>query len=154
MSDLTRDELEFLNRIAVETTAPVEPPSVIRARVLDLIRKTPQLDESIPGEHESLTVRDAEGTWKTVAPGARVKSLSRNDRRYVFLLDLDPNAVVWAHDHDGREDSYVVRGSCRIGALGLYTGDFHHVEGGAHHGDVVASEDGCLLMITLEVLAA
>ena len=155
MSDmLTRDELELLDRIAAETTVPCEPPPAVRARVLDLIRMTPQLDESVPGEHESLTVREAEGTWKTVAPGARMKPLARDDRRFVFLLEMEPSSVVWAHDHEGREDSYVVRGSCHIGALGLYTGDFHHVERGAHHGDVVASEDGCLLMITLEVVAA
>lgn len=155
MSDtLTREELALLHRIALQTTVPCEPPPAVRARVLDLIRSAPQLDESVPGEHESLTVREAGGTWKAINPGVRMKSLARDNRRFVFLLEMDPNAVVRAHDHEGREDSYVVRGSCRIGALGLDTGDFHHVERGAHHGDVVASGDGCLLMITMEVVAA
>lgn len=44
--------------------------------------------------------------------------------------------------------------SCHIGALGLAAGDFHHVEATAHHGDVVASADGCLLLITLTAVAA
>lgn len=107
-----------------------------------------------PSADESLTVREAEGTWKTIAPGARTKKLAKDGRRVSFLLDLDANAVVDAHDHGGGEDSYVIRGSCHIGALALNVGDFHHVEAGAHHGDVVASDEGCLLLITLEMPAA
>jgi anti-sigma factor ChrR (cupin superfamily) len=66
-----------------------------------------------------------------------------------FLIELEPHATVPAHDHEGGEDSYVVRGSCRIGALALDTGDFHHADVTAHHGDVVASDDGCLLLLTV-----
>lgn len=154
MSDaLTREELELLDRIAAETLSPCPPPPAVRASVLEAIRSLPQLDESVPGEHESVTVRADEGTWKAVAPGARMKRLSKNDRRVVFLLEMEPHAIVPAHDHEGREDSYVIRGACRIGALGLAAGDFHHVESGAHHGDVVATAEGCLLMITMEVAA-
>lgn len=155
MSDaLTHEELELLGRIVAETIEPRDPPPDVRAHVLASIRRTPQLDESVPGEHESRTVRSDEGTWKTVAPGARMKRLSKkDDRRMTFLLDMDPFAIADAHDHAGGETSYVIRGSCRIGALGLGTGDYHTVDAGAHHGDVMASEEGCLLLITLEVAA-
>lgn len=147
-------DLEFLDRIAAETCDPVAPPPAVRARVLDSIRTLPQLDSSVPSADESVTVRADEGTWKTLAPGARMKRLTKDARRVVFLLDLDPNAIVAAHDHDGGEDSYVIRGSCFIGGLGLAQGDFHHSDAGSHHGDVVASDEGCLLLITLEVKAA
>lgn len=83
-----------------------------------------------------------------------MKRLPKDARRVVFLLDLDTNALVSAHDREGGEDSYVIRGSCHIGGLGLFQGDFHHSDAGSHHEDVVASAEGCLLMITMEVKAA
>jgi anti-sigma factor ChrR (cupin superfamily) len=154
MSDaLTHEELELLDRITAETIAPVDPPSAVRARILAAVRATPQLDTSIPGEHESRTVREDEGTWRTCAPGVRTKKLSKDRARgtMTFLLDLEPNAILPAHDHSGSEDSYVIRGACRIGAVALYAGDFHHVDAGAHHGDVVSSDEGCLLLLTVDL---
>jgi anti-sigma factor ChrR (cupin superfamily) len=71
-----------------------------------------------------------------------------------LLLELEPEAILPAHDHDGGEDSYVIRGSCRIGAVALSAGDFHHVDAGAHHGDVVASAEGCLLLLTVDLADA
>jgi anti-sigma factor ChrR (cupin superfamily) len=151
---LSAEDLQFLDRIAAEAIPPVDPPAALRAQVLEAARRARPLDESVPDSGECLTVRDGEGTWKTIAPGTRMKRLARDPRRTIFLLELDPHAVVDAHDHEGSEDTYVIRGSCHIGSLGLAAGDFHHVESSAHHGDVVASAEGCLLMITLAAAAA
>lgn len=139
---LSPEEVELLDRVAAGSIEPVEPPAEVRAKVMAAVA-------SVPGAHESLTVRADEGTWKTVAPGVRTKKL----RRGSFLLELDPHAVLPAHDHDGGEDSFVVRGSCHIGALALNAGDYHHADAGAHHGDVVGSAEGCLLLITVAVAA-
>ena len=140
--ELTAEDFELLDRAVVECVDPVEPPADVRAKVMAAIR-------SVPGSHESFTVRADEGKWKTVAPGARVKKLKPG----TFLMDLDAHAVLPEHDHEGGEDSFVIRGSCHIGALALNAGDFHHADAGAHHGDVVASADGCLLMIRMEAAA-
>ena len=151
MSDaLTVDDLEMLDRIAAESIDPVPPPPAIRARILAAIKP---LDNSVPGAHESLTVRNEEGRWSDVAPGARMKKLSKDPRRntLTFLLELAPHALVPAHDHEGGEDSYVIRGSCRIGALALNVGDFHHADAASHHGDIVASAEGCLLLLTVDL---
>jgi anti-sigma factor ChrR (cupin superfamily) len=142
MSALSSEDLDLLDRIAAQAIAPVDPPAPVRAKVLEAIR-------NVPGAHESRTVRAEEGNWKTIAPGARMKMLAKEAQRMTFLIDLEPNATVPAHDHDGGEDSYVIRGSCHIGALALNTGDFHHADVTAHHGDVVASDDGCLLLLTV-----
>jgi anti-sigma factor ChrR (cupin superfamily) len=142
MAALEPDDLLLLDRVAAQVIAPVDPPAAVRAQVMDAIR-------NVPGAHESRTVRAEEGKWSTIAPGARMKVLSKESGRMTFLIDLDPFATVPGHDHEGGEDSYVVRGSCRIGALGLDTGDFHHADATAHHGDVVASADGCLLLLTM-----
>jgi anti-sigma factor ChrR (cupin superfamily) len=142
MTAFESEELLLLDRVAAQVIAPVDPPAFVRAKVMDAIR-------NVPGSHESRTVRAEEGKWSTIAPGARMKMLSKEAGRMTFLIDLDPFATVPGHDHEGGEDSYVVRGSCCIGALGLETGDFHHADATAHHGDVVASADGCLLLLTI-----
>ena len=151
---LTRDELDLLDRIAAETIEPCDPPAEVRGRVMEMIRRTPQRDMSVPGEHESRTVRVNEGTWKAMCPGVRSKRLTKDDRRTTYLVEMEPSALLPAHDHEGNEESYVVRGSCSIGGLGLETGDFHQVNGGSRHGDVVASADGCTLLITVWSAAA
>ncbi len=154
MSDaLTLDELELMGRAVGESIEPIQPPASVRARVLAAIKP---LDASVPGAHESLTVRADEGKWTAIAPGARLKKLTRDARRNTMtcLLELEPHALVPAHDHEGGEDSYVIRGSCRIGALALNVGDFHHADADSHHGDIVASAEGCLLLITIDVVKA
>lgn len=149
----THDELKLLDRIVAESIEPIDPPAAVRARVIESARRTRQLDESLPGEHESRTVRSEEGNWRSCAPGVRTKKLSKDPARgtATFLLELEPRAILPAHDHEGSEDSYVVRGSCRIGAVALYAGDFHHVDAGAHHGDVVSSDEGCLILLTVDL---
>jgi hypothetical protein len=153
---LAREDFELLDQLTAEAIQPVAPPASIRGRLLEKIQQTPQFDDSVPGDHESRTVRATEGKWSTVAPGARMKRLSKDAVRNTVtcLLELAPNAIAPAHDHEGTEDTFVVSGSCRIGALGLAAGDFHHVDGTAHHGDVVASDEGCVLLITFGVEAA
>jgi anti-sigma factor ChrR (cupin superfamily) len=149
---LSNNDLAFLDRLAAESIEPVTPPATIRTSLLETIRKTAQLqlDASVPGEHEMRTLRADEGFWKDIAPGARMKRLSKDLGRKTVtcLLELAPNAIAPAHDHEGSEDTFVVSGSCRVGALALNTGDFHHVESSAHHGDVVASAEGCVLLLT------
>jgi len=153
---LTGEDLEMLNGIAADSIQPIEPPAFVRTRVLAAVRSRQQFDESVPGDHESVTVRHDEGRWTTCAPGARTKRLNKDLRRGTmsFLLDLEPLAMLPAHDHEGGEDSFVIRGSCRIGSLSLNLGDFHHAEASSHHGDIVASEEGCLLLITVDIASA
>ncbi|HYR30195.1 MAG TPA: cupin domain-containing protein, partial [Thermoanaerobaculia bacterium] len=132
MSDaLSHDDLEILNRITAESIDPIAPPPSVRARVLAAIKP---LDHSVPGSHESITVRAEEGRWTEVAPGARLKRLNKDAARGTItsLLELAPHALVPAHDHEGGEDSYVIRGSCRIGALALNAGDYHHADAASH----------------------
>ena len=150
---LTREELELLDLAMADSIEPVAPPAEIRARLVALVQKRPQLDESVPGEHESRTVRSGEGTWCSSGPGVRSMKLSKDTARgtATMLTELAPNTIVPAHDHRGAEDSYVIRGSCRIGAVALSQGDFHHVDAGAHHGDIVVSEEGCLLLVTVDL---
>jgi anti-sigma factor ChrR (cupin superfamily) len=132
---------------------PVAPPADVKVRILGAIRgRATTLDESLPAAEASRTVRQQEEAWRPLPfPGCRFKKLSSDRERntVTLLMQIDPSTVLPAHDHHGAEDTYVVRGSCRIGAVALSVGDFHHVDAGAHHGNVVTDE-GCLLLMVVD----
>ena len=89
MSDaFTREELALLDQFAADTIEPIAPPAMVRTRILEAVRRTPQLDESLPGEHESRTVRADEGNWRSCAPGVRTKKLSKDPTRGTVTLLL------------------------------------------------------------------
>jgi anti-sigma factor ChrR (cupin superfamily) len=140
---LTLEELAFLDDLAVASIEPVAPPAPLRAAVLAAVRETPQ---------NSRTVRSEEGEWMTFpCPGVKVKFLASDRKRgtATILMSLEPGSRVPAHDHHGDEESFVISGSCRIGAVGLRQGDFHRAGAGSHHGDVV-SDEGCLLLLVVD----
>ena len=143
MSVLDSEDLQLLDRVAAQVIAPVDPPAHVRAKVMEAMR-------NVPGAHESRTVRAEEGKWSTIAPGARMKVLSKESGRMTFLIDLDPLR------HRPRPRPRRRRRLLRRPRQLLHrrarlsnTGDFHHADATAHHGDVVASADGCLLLLTM-----
>ena len=143
MNELTGDELEMLDGIVAESIEPIAPPPELRGRILAAVRATPQ---------NSSTVRADEGRWMPLPfPGVKVKMLSIDDARgtATILMSLAPGSRVPAHDHHGDEESFVVSGSCRIGAIALRQGDFHRAAAGSHHGDVV-SDEGCVLLLVVD----
>jgi anti-sigma factor ChrR (cupin superfamily) len=140
---LTREDLEALDGIVAESIDPIAPPPELRRRILEAVRTVPQ---------NSRTVRGDEGRWMPLPfPGVRVKTLSVDDERNsaTILMMFDPGARLPEHDHHGDEQSYVVSGSCRIGAVHLRQGDFHRAGAGSHHGDVV-SDEGCVLLLVVD----
>jgi anti-sigma factor ChrR (cupin superfamily) len=139
MSDmLSADELSLLDAVMAEGISPVVPPPSVRGRVMDAVRHT-------------RTVRADEGRWLRLVEGVTVKPLSIDEKRgtVTLLMTLQPGARVAGHDHHGAEDSFVVSGSCHIGATHLAAGDFHHASGGTHHGEIV-SETGCTLLLVVD----
>jgi anti-sigma factor ChrR (cupin superfamily) len=140
---LTREEAAFLDNIVAESIEPVAPPPSVKARLMSLVRDIPQ---------NSRTVRASEGRWNNfAAPGVKVKLLTVDEEHdtATMLMEFAPGAVCPAHDHQGSEQSFVVRGSCRIGGVHLQQGDFHHAERGSHHADVV-SDEGCVLLLVVD----
>ena len=152
MSDLDPDDLQFLDAVMAAAVDSVTPPDAVKKRVLSAARRSQRpRDESVPSPAQSRTLRAHEGEWLSPIAGIRMRRLSEDTARktVTFLLDLAPGSLLPAHDHHGSEDAYVVSGSCRIGAVALDAGDFHRVDAGAHHGDVV-SEAGCVLLLTVD----
>jgi anti-sigma factor ChrR (cupin superfamily) len=137
---LDSDDLEALATLAAIDA--VQPPAEVKARVMQAVRERPQ---SIH------IVREHEGSWREVAPGVRTKKLygDRARNTVTLLFVMDPGTRFPAHQHRGAEESFVVRGSCRIGPFALAAGDFHRAEAGSEHGTIETSE-GCTILLVMD----
>ena len=104
--------------------------------------------QKLAGGGGSVTIRETEGRWIEIAPGARKKHLYYDDksRAEAFLIELDPGASLPEHDHDGTEDWLVIAGDFVIGDLRLKAGDFHAAFAASKHAPC-RSEAGCRLFI-------
>lgn len=121
----------------------IEPPADMFARIQAAIatRRT-----SLPG---TLTVRDGEGAWETLADGVERKMLWSNgpNGRITFLVRMAPGARYAAHAHDDDEECYVVSGDITFDTLKLQGGDYHLAFRGNSH-PAAFTVDGCLLLVT------
>jgi anti-sigma factor ChrR (cupin superfamily) len=142
MTDVfTHDDLELLGSLATATLDPVAPPPELRAQIVNAVRALPS---------DRVTIRAEEGRWFAAGPGVSVKRLSATASTVTVLMQLAPDAIIPAHDHHGPEDSFIISGSCHFGPMPMSAGDFHHAESTAHHGQIVASAEGCLLLVTMD----
>lgn len=143
---LTKEDLDLLDEIALDAIEPVAPPAFVRARVLELIRATPQRDVNF--------LRSSEGNWRPVPmlKGIDFKKLSSNKERntVTLLMRFVPGAILPAHVNHGAEDAFIVAGSCTLGGIPAAAGDFHHIEGGELHEEIVASHEGCLVLLVVD----
>ncbi|HKS21358.1 MAG TPA: cupin domain-containing protein [Thermoanaerobaculia bacterium] len=139
---LDRDDLMILSAAMTGVLEPVAPPPSVKAALMTAIRGIPQ---------DSTILRAHEGRWTKVADGVRTKTLSfdRDRNAFTLLMVLEPGSVLPEHSHHGPEQTFVVSGSCRIGALSLRAGDFHTAGAGSHHGTVV-SDEGCELLLVVD----
>ncbi len=139
---LERDDLQLLGSVLAEGLEPVPPPPGLKALILTAVRGIPQ---------DSTILRAHEGRWTKIADGVRAKTLSfdRERNTATLLMVLEPGSTLAEHRHHGPEQTFVVSGSCRIGALSLRAGDFHTAGAGSHHGTVV-SDEGCELLLVVD----
>ena len=152
---LSEDESAYLARTAsgeaiayrealamiAESLDPIAPPAEVKQRIMNAVRSRPV----------SRTVRANEGRWFPVAEGVRMKKLSSDRTRntVTVLMEMEPGSELPPHDHKKSEDSFCVRGSCRIGNEMFYPGDFHHTEPGSHH-ETITSDEGCLILLVMD----
>lgn len=142
---LTIEDLALLDEIALDAIEPIDPPAFVRARVLELVSRTPQ-------DHGTTIIRVSEGTWRpTPLPGIDFKKLSTNRERntVTLLMRFAPGAVLPAHVNHGKEDALVISGSCTLGGLPATAGDFQHVDEGVLHPEIVSME-GCVVLLVVD----
>ena len=121
----------------------IAPPDDLLARIEERLDR--QDDAGFGG---SVTVREPEGDWIEIAPGARRKHLYYDDmaQAEAFLIELDAGANLPEHNHKGTEDCLVISGDFLIGDLQLNAGDFHAAYVASQH-CLCRSEQGCRLFI-------
>lgn len=121
---------------------PIAPPDDLLARIEHKIaaRAAP-----LP---MTRTVRAGDGKWHEIAPGVRVRVLSKDTSRNRNTLEMvmDPGGVYVDHDHDDDEEIYVLSGDLAIGDHVLHAGDFHVASKGGHH-PAARSINGCRCLI-------
>jgi len=146
---LTNEELTFLDEIALDTIEPVNPPSFVRARVLELITHLPQEEED-----GVRYIRASEGEWRPVPMlrGIDFKKLSSDRKRntVTLLMRFQPGAKLPAHVNKGDEDAYVISGSCTVGGIDAWPGDYQHITTATKHPEIIAKEDGCLVLLVVD----
>ena len=126
---------------------PIDPAPDLKQRLLARIRSKEQVKEQPePGMY---IVRSGSGKWRQ-SPWKGISYLRLYyDSATGFatsLLRVDAGAQYPAHRHKGAEQSWIVQGSCRIGAVTLHAGDYACAAAGTEH-SVLESDDGCVLLI-------
>lgn len=129
-------DLKTLDSAIGESIDAAVPPEDAKSHVLEVVRRLSTLDGLRPVPH---------------CTGVLASVVSRNAKRHtvMVLLRFAAGGVLPGHGHEGNEDAYVVSGTCRIDGRSYAQGDFHRVEAGASHGDVV-SDNGCVLLVTMD----
>ena len=132
--------VEALATAVAPRTLEPERATAIRNRLLDRVR----------GERQRfLTVRTAEGTWITIAPGVAVKHLQDDGTMQSFLLRLDAGARLAAHDHPKcDEHCVVIDGTARLGDVEVGRGDYHVAYAGSRHGEITTATGAILFLRT------
>jgi len=148
---LSEEEDAYLERIARDEAMSYREALAAIAESLDPIAPPPDVKQRILSKVRSRTVRAHEGRWFPLAEGVRMKKLSsdRSRNTVTVLMEMEPGSAVPPHDHKKSEDSFCVRGSCRIGDEMFYPGDFHHTEAGSHH-ETITSDEGCLILLVMD----
>lgn len=152
VDELAAKDPDLAHRIAwwINCLSPLFTDSEENSPPEDLLERIEvRLDrQDAAGGGGSVTVRNTEGRWIEIAPGARKKHLyyDENSRSEAFLIELDPGATLPEHDHDGTEDCLVISGDFSIGNLKLTAGDFHAAFVASRHAPC-RSNNGCRLFI-------
>ena len=125
-----------------EQLAPL-PPEPARAQALR-DRLMQRVHAMVEDGRTIIHVALAEGEWRTLVPGVRVKCLGAAQR--AFLLDLSPGGTLPMHRHHDDEECVVLRGSAEIGGTTVRAGDYHLARAGSRHGAVRSRHDALLFV--------
>lgn len=88
--------------------------------------------------------------WMPFGKGGKICKLGEEKGKSLFLIYLTSNEEVPLHSHAGMEHSYVVSGSYVADGTVFETGDFSSSSESITHAPKAGSEDGCLLLSSVE----
>lgn len=133
-----------LDQALLEAIAPVSPPPLLRAKVLERIR------QEASGQ-DFVTVRKDDG-WRALIPGVEVKVLHVDSIAGTksFLLRAQPGVTMPPHGHHGDEECQVLEGSFSFGDVTLHAGDYQLARKGAHH-SIASTKTGVLVYLRASI---
>lgn len=104
------------------------------------------------GSPATVTVREHEGEWHTLVPGAEIKMLfvDRVAGCQSFLLRLAPGCQLPTHDHGTLEECLLLEGDMLIGDHQYAKGDYHVALAGSRHAPI-SSRNGGLVFLRSEL---
>jgi putative transcriptional regulator len=88
--------------------------------------------------------------WMPFGKGGKICKLGEEKGKSLFLIYLSSNEEVPLHSHAGMEHSYVISGSYAAEGTVFETGDFSSSSESVTHAPRAGSEDGCLLLSSVE----
>lgn len=120
------------------------PEATPRASLWDAIEAALDAD----GPPSTVTVREGEGEWRTLAPGVAIKLLlvDRQAGFQSFLLRLAPGCQLPAHDHHTLEECLLLEGDMLIGDRVYGAGDYHAALPGSRH-DPISTRNGGVVFL-------
>lgn len=95
-----------------------------------------------------LTIRADEGVWTALTLLVEMKLLyiDKSTESRSFLVRLQPNGSLPAHDHSTNEECMVLEGEVSLGGIQAKAGDYHLAPKGLRHG-IISSQTGALLFV-------
>lgn len=88
--------------------------------------------------------------WMAFGRGGKLCRLGHENGRSLFLIYLSANEEVPLHSHEGPEYSYVVAGNYSADGIQFDTGDFSISNKEIIHAPKAGSDDGCLLLSSVD----
>ena len=118
---------------------PLTPPDGLWAR----IERRLAADQPIAAPAGLDIERFAEGPWRRMAPGVRMKRLWG---RHMLLLDCEPGAVVEPHRHKMFEHTLILSGDVTTEDGEYGPGDYFGMPAGSEHA-AWSTRGGCRVLI-------
>lgn len=138
------DEVE-MNRLLGERLAPLPVAGAkreaMRGRLLDRVGR------SLASLAGVAVVRQAEGAWRNLLRGVRVKHLWHGPAGSSVLIDIAPGAELPSHRHAHLEEGLILAGGLQVGDLDLVRGDYQVSPPGSRHRRMSASDEGCVAFL-------
>lgn len=143
-SEFDDDEAE-MNRLLGEHLAPLPVTGAkrqaMRGRLLDRVGR------SLASLAGVAVVRQAEGAWRNLLRGVRVKHLWHGPAGSSVLIDIAPGAELPGHRHAYLEEGLILAGGLQVGDLDLVRGDYQVSPPGSRHRRMSASDEGCVAFL-------
>ncbi len=88
--------------------------------------------------------------WMPFGQGGKITKLAEKSNENLYLIYLASGETVPTHSHAGVEYTYVISGSFKADGQEFTTGDFSRSDQSVVHAPQATSDDGCLILSSVE----